>query len=243
MNLIRQRWVGWTQGTVAQAIAALFLISTPVAAQMFIDPAGVSPSAKTGAFVGGVFQSSEIEYEHGGIDGDIDRNIVGVEVAHAVDDSLDIVGELGWITETEIEDYDPDGSGFVFGGGVRGIVQKEDKHHIAAYGIFTYARENIDEGRVDIKMTTYDMHVGGTFVYHATPTANPYAGLDLVILSDGKAEVKVNGRNLVTDHDLERDDRVLFKLGVGLSLGKAIIRPEVTFLGEETLTLSVGTQF
>ena len=223
------------------ALVMITLQAPRAHAQMFSDPLTVAGPRTQ---VAGVFSASEIEYEGDGSSDDIDRKILGVEMARGLSGAVDGFAQLGLIVDSEIGGFD-DGQGFTFGIGGRSVVHKETAYRVSAYGAFTYQSEEFDEKSIKVELTTYDLHAGAVVGFNATPVMMPYAGLDLVLLSDGDSKVKIKGGGTYDndDDDIERDDILNLKIGGLFNPATPTVRAEVVLMGEDTFTLAVGTFF
>lgn len=216
-----------------------FLLSSESLAQMLVDPSTVAPAGKVRA--AGIFSAAEVDYETDNTDFDIERKILAVEFASGMAPDVDIVGDIGLITDSEIDNVDADGDGYVFGFGVRSVVHKESNWRASAFGIFSYQSEEF-EGDNDwtLEVDSYDIHTGAVALFLMTPKFQPYAGLDLALYSDGSAKVKGSGRG---KEDIERDDLINLKFGANFNFTRLTLRPELTLFGEKTFSLALGTVF
>lgn len=219
------------------SLGAGLLASPSALAQMFTDPLSVAGPRTQ---VAGVFSSSDIEYEDAGGTADIERKILGVEMAKGLSSAIDGFAQFGLIMDSSVDNFKDDGKGYTFGLGGRGLVHREATFRVSAYGAFTYQSEEFKGDNYEVDLTTYDLHGGGVIGFAATPKVMPYGGLDLVLLSDGEFKVKSKGRGTSKD-DIERDNMVNFKLGSLFTLTSAIFRAELTIIGEKTFTLAAGT--
>lgn len=216
------------------------LSSRPALAQMIVDPAYTN--GDNNSSVAPVLQASEIEYNGHYEDFDIDRTILGVEFSMGVAPVVDIFGDVGLIAKTEIEDWDDDGQGFTLGAGGRGVVWSNHLLSVVVYGLYDYQRESFEGHRGGrgwkFKMETWELHGGGTCTWLATPKVHPYAGVDHVLVDDGEGRSTYDGIAGTAKTDIDREDIINLKVGSHFLLGKAILRPEATIMGERTITAS-----
>lgn len=215
-------------------LSVLSVAAPRASAQMFSDTLSVAGNRTQ---VAAVFSNSDIDYEKGN---DVERKILGVEAATNISGSIDGFAQFGIIADSEIDNFDNDGKGYNFGFGGRSIVHQDADYRVSAYGAFTYQVEEFDAGKVDIDLTTYDLHVGAVVGFPASPTITPYAGLGLVPLSDGNIKVKIAGFAAAKD-DFERDDMLNLKVGGLFQLTSMTVRAELVLIGETTFTIAAGT--
>lgn len=206
----------------------------PASAQMIADQSALSAASQSR--FAAAFQASSIEYDFDEREREIERTSFGVELASSIGHNADFFGYFSLIAKTEIENVDDNGKGFGLGGGLRGRVHQHGKMQLVASGVFAYQSESVEIGNTSLELTSYDFHLGGMAVFQATNNLRPYGGLDLVLFDDGEGEYESSNLRF----DMERDDMMNIKLGVGIVLGSLTLRPELTLFGEETFTLSLG---
>src|SRR5262245_34447341 len=127
----------WFFGAALAALAALW--SLPALSLSLADSSSTVGEKRTR--VSGVFSASEIRYEFDDIDRDVDRKIIGAELSRGVAASVDLFGQLGMITSTEVDTLDSNGSGYVIGFGARGQVYKKERLAVLIDGLYTYQHE------------------------------------------------------------------------------------------------------
>jgi len=224
------------------SVLLLCLIAPPQAyAEMLVSP--VARGNAGGTHVSGVFVNSDVEYDTDGADPDIERSILGVEFGYGLSADTDFVAQLGFIIDSEIDYFDEDGSGLLFGAGVRSNFYRDGQMSVHGFGVFSYQAEKFEYEilgeDIELKVNTWEVHAGSVASYAATPTIRPYGGAELILIDDGKIEVDPGS----TDDDIERDDIFNLKLGCNFAVNTWDLRPEVTLFGEQTFLIAAGTAF
>lgn len=230
-------------------LAVVLMLAPFVAeAQMLVKP--IDALGERATHASGIFMVSEIDYESKGnstSDSEIERKLLGVELAYGISPTFDIVGQVALIMDSEISGSSTleDGEGFNLGGGVRGVFWRHGNLKVGGFGNLIYQTESF-EGSVasvsyEAELTMLEMHLGGGVLFDLNQTVQPYAVLDLVAYDDGDSETKVGTYS--ADGSFERDDMMCLKLGIEISLEDLDIRPELTILGEQTFAIAVGASF
>ena len=213
-------------------------------AQMLANPAQVNGHGRNSFGLGLVNSSIDYEYDHDS--GDIKRKTIAFDLGHGVSDKMDAFGQFGFIFDDEAKVFDaggfsPEGKGFMFGGGVRGLAYRLHQVDLHGYGLFNYTSEEFEDKnggvKITIKQHIYDFQGGLVGKYQINSDAAVYGGLELVFMSDGKADVKVSGGG-TSDSDVERDDKMNLRVGAIFDVSSFAIRPELTLMGEETFMIS-----
>lgn len=220
-------------------IAASIALACDAHADLLADPSSTNGDGRTKA--AGVFVSSEIEYESDDSEFDVERKILGIELSHGVSREVDVIGQAGFIMDTEVERIDEDGDGFLFGGGARFEIAQSGSLRLLGFGLLSFQTEEIKDGSFKLELDTHELHTGVVSAFHISRTIIPYAGLDIILFDDGEA--KASNGNFSSEDDVERDDMFSLKLGANLDLASVTMRPEVTILGEQTFLFAVGAFF
>lgn len=220
-------------------IAASAALACEARADLLADPSSSNGDGRTKA--AGVFVSSEIEYETDDSDFDVERKILGLELSHGLSRQADLIAQLGFIMDTEVEQIREDGDGFLFGGGARFEFAQSGTMRVLGFGLLSYQTEEIKDGSFKLELDTYELHTGAVTAFHVSRTIVPYAGIDVILFDDGEAKSSFGGSS--SEEDIERDDMFSLKLGANINLASASLRPEVTILGEQTFLFAVGAFF
>jgi hypothetical protein len=215
--------------------------TSKAAAQTLVDPVMASGREKVRA--GGYFGQAKITYEGHHDDFDIERTILGGDVAYGATPDVDVYGLLGFIAKTEVEDLDDDGKGFLFGFGVRGRVYQQGRLRSSVYGQLVWTNEEVDgsQGATDysLKISTQALHVGGIAGFAVAQRFMPYAGLEIVPYNDGEWRYKPKGGG-GSKEDIDRDDILNLKFGAEVGFGQSTaVRAELTLLGETTFVAGI----
>lgn len=205
-------------------------------ADLFVNPAIVTGSMR--GRIEGTVLSSEVKYETEGNGLEIERNLIGFEGSYGVTPKVDLVGQMGFIAETKYDKIDKDGDGFVVGTGVRFELIKVPKVQLLGHAVFSYQKEEIEKDPVKLEIKTRELHAGLTTAILAAKNFVPYLGFSLVVLNEGEGTLTFPNFNETAD--IEREDVIALKLGLNIKIDALCIRPEVTMLGEKTVTLGVG---
>lgn len=220
------------------AVASIVL-ATEAQAIVLINPSSVASSSQTQAE--GVIQSSDVSYDIERTEVEIERRILGAQIAHGMSQGFDIVGQFGLIADTEVETIDKDGDGFLFGGGARFGITQSGRLRLKGHALYNYGIEKIRDDSTKYEIEGHELHTGITAAFQASPMIVPYAGLDIVLFDDG--EIKTSTRFSTTQTDLELDNMFALKLGVNIQIDAVTLRPEATIIGEQALTFGVGSSF
>ncbi len=197
--------------------------------------------------VGGDLALSDMDYEMddaafgGDDDFSVDRTLLTGEIAYALSPRVDLLGQAGFIADSDIDGVDPDGKGFIVGVGVRGLAYQSGRMRVSPYGLLSYQSESYDDDDYNVEMTTHDLHVGGVVSFAVNDVVHPYGGVELVPISDGEVEVSVGRVDF--SEDVEREDPLNLKVGSEFLLDALTMRAEATVIGESTMLASVGSRF
>jgi hypothetical protein len=220
-------------------VTSVFFFASQALAQMAANTSVVAPAGRTLAGGGLVFSTVDYDVE-GGLDPSIERKTLFGEFGYGMTPVLDVFGQAGLIFESEFDDSDVDGSGFMFGAGTRFVIHNERPLRVNGYGLLNMTFEDFKEGSVKCKSNITDLHGGVTTSFAATPTIAPYGGIDLAVHSDGK--VKCKASSVSSSSDIERDDLLSIRLGATFDFSNMYLRPEAIVAGESTIILALGTR-
>jgi hypothetical protein len=181
----------------------------------------------------GAFSFSEVEYDAKSTI-DVERKILVGGYSQGLGADYDLILQAGLILESKYENIDDEGKGFLFGGGSKFQIHRDHGLVVTGYGLFNYLNESLEVGDEELKVTVWDIH-GGAIALFPLPgkPIQPYAGLDLAIISDGEIDF------LGSESDFERDDLINIKLGLNWATGSITVRPEFTIIGEQTVTIAI----
>lgn len=206
-------------------------------AQSMFDPASVTGGRTR---VAPILSLSSVDYEreNGSVMG-VDRKALGVELSHGFAKTIDGVATFGLSLDTEADGLARDDGGFSLGVGARGVVFRRGPSGAVVYGFLNWLQDKFKgQGGVSTELRTYDLRVGGTYSVAINGQVQPFIGLDLAVLRDGTEKV----RSSVFSYSgaLRKDDILAVKVGVNILAGMVMLRPELTLLGEQTLTVAAG---
>ena len=229
------------------AAAFLLLASNSAFGQMLANPTIVADQGKMAA--GGGFSVSTIEYDFGR-DVDVERKILFSEAGFGLARNLDLYGQLGVIFDSEIEDVDYDGKGYMIGLGARFMVHQANGLKVTAYGLLNFTMEEFEGENMSVDVSCdvdiTDLHVGSTVSFAANDTIRPYGGLELILSSDGdtKCRFKSGSATATSKNDADRDDRLNLHAGLNFQASSSlIVRPALILAGETTFVISVLTSY
>jgi hypothetical protein len=193
--------------------------------------------------VSGAYSVSRITYEVDGRNRDVDRRLVGGELARGIG-PVDLFLQVGLITSSSMEGVDPDGTGSVVGGGVRAQVFHRDRTSVMIDGQYTRQHEKLTGTDGDVVLDTYDGSAGVTLKQAYNSGVQPYIGIQVVPTDGGRRTINAKSAGTAVSSRVERNGILnarggcLFQLTTSLS-----IRPELTAGGEATATISGGYAF
>ena len=215
----------------------LALTGTALRAQTMIDPASVTGGRTR---IAPILSLSDVDYEreNGTLLG-VERKTLGVELSHGFLKTVDGVATFGAALDSKADGLPRDEGGFSVGFGARGVAYRHGAAGVVLYGFLNWLEDRFkgSSGFSD-ELRTYDLRFGGTFSAAINGQFQPYAGLDLALFRGGTERIRSFG--VTSSSDLRKDDILALKLGMNILLGSAMLRPEVTLLGEETFTLAAG---
>jgi hypothetical protein len=210
--------------------SAVVLAPWPSAAQVLIDPHG--QSSVSGPALNVALSFSEIEYDADrGVEGEVERTILGAALAFPLQSPLDMYAELGYIAEAELEGSRSDGDGVLFGGGLRGLVFRQNLLTLHARGGFRFIFEDYGSG-TDGELAELELGLVGR--YEVRPKLGLYGGIDLIPFSDGDLEV---GNRKV---DIERDDPIGLRFGAEYGFNGIVLNAELALISEEAFIFRVS---
>ena len=206
-------------------ILMIFVVVSELAsAQFFANPTVIA--RRTNLVTGGML-FSEVDYENGSRF-DIERKLLAVDYAVPAGDDFDYIGMFGLSIDSELETED--GTGLLFGGGVRFLVHEEGPLRVTGYGGLVHVRDSMG----DVDFSIFEFHGGGAFAYRATTKLTPYAAIGIVPFSDGEVEVGS------ASADIERDDYLTIRLGASFYTRSYLLHSELTFGGEQNFQIGAS---
>jgi hypothetical protein len=215
----------------------LILLFCPFIAtgQVLVNLSNVHPGSDVG--FEGVLGFSTVTYDSDTHTYEANRKILGLGAVANITSNVNLLMQLGYDFEGKIDD-NWKGKGYFIGGGLNAQLYRGSKTSFIGYGLLNYIAEeykHVDNYKVKFDFSDLDLHVGALLLYRASPSIAIYGGPDLVIYSKGTIAFKH-----APDIEIERSKNINIKLGMDIFLNKAILRPEITFVGEKTLILGVG---
>lgn len=217
-------------------IIGLFGFSFAAKGQVLVNLA----SKPNGLTFGGGLAFSKVEYELTKNDytWDTDRKTFGLGIASSLDRNCNLLFQAAYTFESEFDDSEWDGTGYMLGGGANFFFYRGHKINFLGYAFLNYINEQYEytwhHHKMDADLTLMDIHLG-TFLYaQASPHVALYIGPDFVVYSKGEVQYgKEDGQ------DFKRHDMLNFKAGMNVQMDNVSLRPEVTFIGEQTITLTL----
>lgn len=215
------------------AIALMF--GTATHAQILVDESLIKPPS--GLSVGGSLGFSKVEYKYDDdYTFDLDRKTLGLGLVSNLGGNVNLLFQAGYTFESEYEDTDWKGKGWMLGGGVNFLFHRGAKVDFIGYGLLNYIQEEYKwRKRLTADLTMMDLHLGGLVMFKASPRVGLYIGPDFVPYSDG--EIKFSDKH--HGEDIQRDDIFNLKVGASIVGDGVIFRPEITFMNEQTIMLTV----
>ena len=219
----------------AKSALALSLVAatSQVNAEIYVNPIGQLPAGEKAWSV--MFApGSEVEYDFGGGDSDIERTYVAATGIYGLGDHLDLYGSFVPVFDIDNSDYEGDGLTLAFGARY-GL-------SIAGFDIGTYAQFSMVSEEYELKssgeqgsdINGYEL-ITGALLKFGNQKANLYVGPEMVLLSE--LEIEDESR------DIERDNGLGFRGGVNYAISpKFTLFADLAVLNEETLTLGVETR-
>jgi hypothetical protein len=213
-----------------------FLFSFTAFGQVLVDESNISP--RNGLSIGGSLGLSQVEYKyHDDYTFEIDRKTLGLGLVSSLGSSANLLFQIGYTFDAEYEDTDWEGKGWMLGGGVNFLIHRGRKVDFVGYGLLNYIQEEYDwHDKLNADFSMMDLHLGGLVVFKASPKVSLYLGPEFIPYSEG--EIKFSDK--YHKQKIEREDMLNFKLGMSIATDSVVIRPEVTFMNEQTLMLTVN---
>ena len=212
-------------------VSILFLFSFSMAyGQILVDPSMV-----TGHMTGSLgFSKVNYEYENHNTF-EISRKTIGLGLVAPINPSVGFLFQGGYTFEAK-DDGAYEGKGYMIGGGLNFLIHQGSKVNFVGYGLLNYIQEQYEcPKKLDLDFSVMDVHFGGLVVFKASPNVQLYFGPDFVIYSDGELKTKYH------KSDIKRDEVLNLKAGLNIGLDNGLsIRPEITFMNEQTLMLSLN---
>jgi hypothetical protein len=206
---------------------------------------GINPSITNDSknIEGSIFLNlSTIDYDQeGGDNFEIERKIIGGNLAFSLSNKVDVFVTAGYIFDAEVENnsaFDSDG-GVHAGGGIRANVYKQGKLSINVYGQFDYLIfDKFSANSTEIEMSGFDITGGGIFKYSLTRVVSLWGGVEIIPFDDYEQEDSGNNK-----YDTERADVLGIRLGANFGVESWTLRVELAFAGEQSLLFSGSTRF
>jgi hypothetical protein len=207
-------------------LSGLLLVGGTAGAQILVDTA--KPTG-TGFGLGPTLAISNVEYENeDGNTFEVDRKTIGLGIVGNVTRSVAILFQAGHTFESEFEDSDIEGEGYMIGGGLSFLMYGRGRLSLVGYTLLNYVSDSFGKKKPKIDMDVMDLHIGFLPVVRANSVVSLYAGVDLVPYSDGQIEFKDS------KIDIERENMANLKLGMLFTLPDVTLKPEVTLIGEKS---------
>lgn len=201
--------------------------------QILVDT--VSPNMASDLYLGPVFSFSNIEYKD---DDDntfkVERKTIGLGIDYRLSTNVQLLLQAGYTLKSKfIGIHDTyKGKGNMFGAGANFTLFRKGKISFIGYGLVNYVSDDYKKPKFSMNVT--DIHLGGIVAVKANHAVTFYSGLDIVPYSSGSVKYQK------TEVDVERSDMLNLKLGLDFTLQGVNIKPELTLLGEKTVTLSAS---
>jgi hypothetical protein len=207
----------------------IFLFATSLYGQVLVNTSNVQPH------IGGNLSISNVDYQFDDTTFNLDRSIVGLGLAASLNPSVAFLLQAGYTFDAKYDDHHQwHGTGYMVGAGANFEFYKAEYINLVGYGLFNYIQETYKHSSSNHDLTLLDMHVGGLVVGKASPEITLYCGPEYIPYSKGK--LKFNR----IEKDIERADALNFKVGMNVKLDTNLtLKPEVTFLNEQTITLAL----
>jgi len=203
--------------------------------QIMVNPTKLS---KGSTLIEGGLSFADIEYAHeGSNDVDVDRKIIFAGISTPLSSSVDLMGQFGFIIEAEFEGVQDEGTGWVLGFGPKFVASETTDYRIFGNLFLNAIKESYDLNVGELEVAIWDLQASATVEFIvSSSTIKPYAGIDLLLKSDG--EVAFGS----IKSDIEKDDLLNLKFGATLNLDSVAIRPEATIFGDQTFTLAFSAR-
>lgn len=197
--------------------------------QVLVNTASVQPH------FGGSLSISNVDYQFDQKTFNVERSIVGLGLSASLNPSVDFLLQVAGTFGDKYDDLHRwNGNGYMVGTGANFQFYTSEFVNLIGYGLFNYTQENYTYSSDNHDLTMLDMHVGGLVVAKASPEITVYCGPEYIPYSEGK--LKFNRK----DQDISRADSLNFKVGMNVKLdNNLVLKPEVTFLNEQTITLAL----
>ncbi len=222
------------------AFAFLVLCAAPKQghAQMMGNPT----VAAKGTTVEGLIAFTETEYDFGDVSRDIERSIFAGVASMPIAPTIDLVGQVGFVFDAEIENpsIKNDGSGLMLGAGLRSMLHQTAQGRFHAWGFFNWTKESYEaSGDLEYDLDIFDLNLGGVWLHKLTPLVHPWLGLGIGLHSDG--EIEGSTRLATVTEDAERDDRISLRVGGNVNLDRGTLRAEMILVSETSFIFGFGT--
>lgn len=88
------------------------------------------------------------------------EKILGAEAGFPVLPSIDVMGQVGVVFDSDLDDADAEGDAYLLGFGLRGLAHRGADFDVSAYGLLTLSSEEFDgdgfKSRRDATIATID---------------------------------------------------------------------------------------
>lgn len=212
-------------------LCLIFLLPSFASSQILVDPTIFDKDLG----IGGVLSLSKIDYKNENDDVfSIKRKTLGLTLNHQLDSSISLLAGIGYNFESILEKTEYEGTGYMAQIGVNILLYRGNRLSFLTYGLLNYVLDHFEKPNYATDFEIIDLHLGGLMFLKASSLVGLYGGIDLIPYSDGTIGKKVKAT-------IKRDKAVNLKLGLEFTTPKVAIRPEVTLIGEKTIT--VGATF
>jgi hypothetical protein len=212
-------------------LSLIFLWSFSAYGQILVDTTLVDRDLG----IGGALSLSKIDYKTENDDiFTVKRKTLGLTLNHRLDQNISLLAQLGYNFESILEKTEYEGSGYMAGVGVNLRLYQGNRLSFLAYGLLNFISDHFTKPNYSTDFENIDIHLGGLMFIRASSLVGLYGGIDLIPYSEGTI-----GKKIKTN--IKRDKAVNLKLGLEFTTPSVAIRPEITLIGEKTIT--VGATF
>lgn len=212
------------------------LLAQPALALTLSDGSGIVGGGK--ARVAAVLSASRVAYEIDGKERDADRRVIAAELSYGLASRMDVFLEGGLITNSQLQDVEPDGKGYVAGAGFRVLTFQRDRTSVLFDAAYARQHEALSGTETEVAVDTFDSHVGLTLKQAFNNRVQPYAALDVLPLDGGTTKSGSSEAKIQRDSIVNVRAGCLFQVTTGLSF-----RPELIAGSESTASLTGGFAF
>lgn len=181
--------------------------------------------------IGGALSLSKVDYKNESDDiFTVKRKTLGLTLNHKLDQNISLLAQLGYNFESQLEKTEYEGTGYMAGVGVNLRLYQGSRLSFLTYGLLNYVADHFERPNYTTDFEIIDIHLGGLMLIRASSLVSLYGGIDLIPYSDGTIGKTVKA-------NIKRDKAVNLKLGLEFTTPSVAIRPEVTLIGEKTITI------